>query len=516
MKEKTRYYSTFSSIIKRHWMKPIVSLVMIAIMLCNSSSSMNMVVQAATDPVAYYQKVEKANLDQQVDKLTDAYTNMITDYQKALKQQVGQETTIQATLDSSITEGTSYEGLKSIKTKMLSMVNGLSSKTDIGISCNDQELTSFEAFMTNDIYYLLIPDLSKAFLKSDVNSLEGDTTSSELQNSIYDFINDPVSADLLNKVMKKYGNIVFDNIKNVTINKNVPEATYDEITKYTRLDISINQKAALNISKAILTAAKSDTELRDMFVDLGICTKKEYSAAISESLTSVTAELKDLQIEKSNGPIVLKMYLWVDGNGKIAGRSFKIDTGYEVLNLGYRTAQIGTKVCVEAWVSSDGQDIMRGMGSFTAGLLGVSGEFEISYTDSYTETKSKFNIDFKNVKYTKDDISSFLNGAFTITSDELKNTSFNLTFTGESGKQDILFDMVQDSKSIVTVSTTSKIVPYSEFSLPSSTDKIYDMDTVFDKYLEDSDLKGFLEGIKEKSDVAFIDTYIDTLIGDME
>jgi hypothetical protein len=473
---------------------------------------MNTVALAATDPLAYYQNVEKENLNQQVDTLTKAYASYISDYQNLLKQQIGQETTLQATLDSSITNGTSIEGLTNIKATMLSMVKGKDSKTDMVISCNDQELTSIEAYTLNDFIYLLIPDLSKAYLKMDTNYSQEVVSTNQLSNSILNYMNNPVSGDLINQLIKEYGNIAINKIDNVTMKKNV-NVTVDGIkSSYTRLTVSINEKNALNISKAILDAANKDTDLRNLCIDLGLCTKNEYNAAIKEGLTSISDSLKVLNKKKSNGDNILKMYLWVNSKGDIAGRSLKIYNGDETLDLGYRTTKSGMKMGVEAWVKSDDKDILRGTGSLTAKLTGVSGDFKISYTDSYNDSTSVINVDFKNVKYTKNDTTGFLNGEFTITGSDFGDMSFNIKCTGESGKQDFLFNILQNNKSIALITATVKNVPFVDFTLPTSADKVYNMDTQLNDYIAQANMVEYLKGIKDKTNLKFIDNYVDEIL----
>lgn len=491
---------------------------MIFIMSCvNSLSAMNMIAQAATTPLAYYQKIEKDNLNEQVDILTKAYSDYILNYKNSLKQQIGLETTLQATFNSILTDETSFEGLNNIKASMISMIKGDKTKSNGVISCNDKDITSFEMYTTlNDLYYYMIPDFSKAYLKIDVKNMEGYTDTSFTQDSIEDYLNDPISEDLLNQLMKKYGNIIIDNIDNVAMKKNI-NVNLDGINStYSRLTVSINEKNVLEISKAILNAAKKDTDLRNLFLDLGICTKSEYDSAIKEGLTIISDTLKVMKQEKFNGEKVFKMYLWLNSKGEIAGRSISTKLGGEKLTLGYRTTKSGTQMGVEAWIILGGEDILRAKGSLTARLTGISGDIKIALLDLIYDTTNIVNVKFKDVKYTKKDASNYINGNFTISSKDLNGLSLNINCKGELGKQDIILDMLLDGESITSISTTVKEVPFVDFSLPSSPDKIYDLETQYNDYIQGADIKGFLEGIKEKSDLEFIDSYIDTILANYE
>lgn len=472
-----------------------------------------MIAQAATTPLEYYQWTEKDNLYKHVDSLSKNYADYILNYQKALKQQIGLETTLQATFDSSITNGTDVEGLKSLKATMISMSKGKESKTNVAISCNDQDITSLEAFTTLDnLIYLLIPNLSEAFLKIDANNMQGDTSTALTTESIDNYLNDPISENLINQLLRKYGTILIDNIDNVTMKKNVNVSVDNIKDKYTRLTVIINEMNTLEMSKAILNTAKKDNDLRNIFIDLGICTKAEYDDAIKEGLTKISSSQKALKEKKSNGEQLLKMYLWINSKGDIAGRSISVNSNEEIMTFGYRTTKSATKMGIEAWAISDGKDILRATGSLAAKLTGVSGDIDITYTDTYLETKSVVNVKVKDAKYTKSDNGGFINGVCAITSKSFDGMSFNIKCSGELGKQEILFDILQNSKSIASISSSAKEVPFIDFKLPSSTDKSFDLETQMNDYIQGADIKGFLIGIKEKSDIKFIDSYIDSIL----
>lgn len=273
---------------------------------------------------------------------------------------------------------------------------------------------------------------------------------------------------------------------------------------------------ALDITKALLTEAKKDTSLKNLVVELGLIEKSKYNNTINEYLTNISKEQKALKKKKTNGENVLKMYLWVDSKGEIAGRSFTIGSGDEAVKFGYNTTKSGLKMGVDAWYNSNGQDILRLTGNLNAKITGASGDFDLTYFDTTLETSTALTIKIKDFKYEKSNNKSFINGNFDITSKAFSGISLNMKFSGELGKQDMLLNVLDNSKTIASISATVKEVPFVDFELPSSTDKIYDFNNQLNDYLEGADIKGFLEGIKEKSDVYIIDSYIDLILADME
>lgn len=221
MKENINEGSNVFNAKKRHYLKKLICFIVLSVILCiNSLGSTQVIVQAATTPLEYFKKTEKENLNKQIDALSKNYASYISNYQEALKTNIGFETTLQANIDSSITDGTYFEGIKSIKASSISMSKGTESKSDMVISLNDNELTSLAAYTTlNDLFYLMIPSLSDAYLKIDTNNMQGDVTSNAIQNSLEEYLKDPLTEKELNKLLKKYGAIIIDNVDNVTTKK---------------------------------------------------------------------------------------------------------------------------------------------------------------------------------------------------------------------------------------------------------------------------------------------------------
>lgn len=498
---------------KMKWIKPTAWIVLIALVFTIfSPTSVNNVSKAALSPLKYYQKVEKANVNKQIDGLTKGYDSYIKAYQEALKQEAGAELSLKATFDPSFATAMGMEGLTSAKASIISMVKGTKTKSTMDFFANDKQLTSIETYADlNGLYYYLIPDLSKAFLKVSMDDLYGSNISSaNLQKEMLNYFNDPISADVLNKTLKKYSTIVIDNVTNVNMKEN-ESVTVDKVTsKYTRLTLRINERTGLNIASKILNSAKTDTTLRDTLIDLGICTKNEYNAAISDGIKDVASDLKALK--KSNGSNIITMSIWVDKNNNITGRSIIVNADDEYLKLGYKTAKKGTTVGFDAWIGEKDYNYLRGTGSFTAKLTGATGNIKISMQEYSDASSDVINIDFKNVKYTLKDNTGFINGEFDITSKLFDGLNIKMKCTGDSSKQDFMFDVMQSGKSLINITATTKEIPYKDFNFPTSTDKTYDMITQMDSYLRDADMKGFLQKIKDRSDVKAIDDYIDSLL----
>lgn len=268
----------------------------------------------------------------------------------------------------------------------------------------------------------------------------------------------------------------------------------------------------MNISNKILKTAQKDSELRNLFVDLGIYTKKEYNAMMKQSLKDNIKSQNSLKKGKTKNKTQLTMSLWVDSKGNIAGRNVKFKQDKETVSFGYKTTKKNFTKAFEIWTKSNGKDTLRGTGKITTKLTGAAGNLKLTLSDSDSKSKEVIKATFNNLKLTKSDNGSFINGAFEITSNSSKDMIIKAKLTGEDSKQDFVCDVIENGTTLVSISSTAKIVPYQDFTLPTSSDKIYDMSTQLEEYLTNSDMVGFLEGIKEKSDVNTIDAFIDNLL----
>ncbi|MFA9464626.1 MAG: hypothetical protein ACERKN_10100 [Velocimicrobium sp.] len=469
------------------------------------------VAKAALSPLQYYQKVENANINKQIDSITEGYSSYIKTYQESLKQEAGAEVTLKATLDPSIAEEIGAEDLKSVKASIISMVKGTKTKSTMNFYTNDKQITSLETYADlNGLYYFLIPDLSSSFLKCSMKDLySSDVTSAKLQEQMVNYFNDPITADTLNITLKRYSALAIDKITDVTMKENETLSVDQLSDEYTKLTVQIDERTALNIADDIFKTAKSDTGLRDIFVDSGLCTKTQYDKAIKESMKDIAKDLKALK--ESNGSNVFTMSIWVDKKDKIVGRSIVIKDGKEYFKFGYKTVKKGTSMEIDAW-AGDKENVIRAKGSFAAKLRGAIGNVKVYIPNSSQKTPDVINIDFKDVKYELNDNKGFINGEINITSELFDGINIKINCNGDSSKQDFICDVLQGAKSLVNITMTTKEIPYQDFNLPTSADKSYDMTTQLDDYILDSDMKGFLQKIKDRSDVKAIDDYMDELL----
>lgn len=498
---------------KKRGFKPVLWITMVAVLFSVFAPwSGNLFAKAAGSPAEYYQFIEKENLNSKIDSMTKRYADYVNEYQKSLKQQIGTELTMNAVLSPAFAKSAGLEDLKSIKATMTNMSKGDIFKSSMTLFVNDKSLASMETYFNQEgLYYFLIPGLSKAYLKLSMNDLAGANVSSSQR--MQKFMEDPISEKEVNTLLKKYAFMAISQVNKVDMTENCELNINGAAVTATKLTVHVDQKTSLTIAKEILSAAKKDTELKKLFAGLGIYTEKQYDEEIKDSLKEVNSDLKALDNKKSTGTDSARMYVWIDGNGKIIGRSFKIMDGKDSSSFGYQTAQKGITMGVKAWVKEGGITTLEAAGSFTKGLSGISGTMTLGFADEYSTTPEAFKISLKDFKYTVKGSNEFINGDINVSGKSLDGISFNVKCAGDFNRQNVIFEVLQENQLMETVTMTVKEVPFKDFNLPSS-EKVYDLMTESDQYMLEADFENYLKGIKEKSDVKAIDDYIDTVLSD--
>lgn len=496
------------------WLFPVVgaSIIVIAAILFSifSPTVINTIARITLSPAMYYQKIENANLEKQIDTLSKSYGNYIEAYQNTLDKGASAETSISATLDSSITTTLGLDGLKNIKASILSSAIGLKAKSTIALACNEKEITTLDYYldMEKEDFFIQVPDLNKAYIKASLSDATSQTEVPFSTKDIYRFLEEnPLTEELLNDLLKKYIQLAIEELDNVTVGNSETVTANKISSEYTKLSVNIDEKTFLTILEKILNTAKSDKDLRNLFVELNICKEGEYESLIQDYLD-------DIENEKSsvNEKDVIVMTILVDNKGNITGRDFSYTIDNETDTFGYKTARKGTALGVDAWVKTGGTEIINAKGTLKLGTKGASGDVVLSYTDPSIGSSEVFNITMEDVKNVYEDKMYYLNGTYTITSETLSAMNVTISLTGKEKQQNMTLDFVQGGVNLASISIVSKYVPFASFELPKETDEMYDANTQINEYLSTADIQKYLTDINDKIDVEGINTIIDGIL----
>ncbi len=460
----------------------------------------------------YYQSVEKANLEKQIDAITQYYGLCLDNYKNA-KNGIGSEVTVKADIDPSIVSSMGLEGLNSVKAAIKSMQTDKKAKSEISLFTNEKEFTKLDVYVdiNKELEYILIPELSKAYLKISMNPANGVSnqapmpfTTKELMDLIY---NNPLSEESLNKLLDKYTSILVEDLDDVSvINDNVTASGINEVA--TKAAVQITKKTQLDIAEKVLKTAKSDTELADLYVKFKLGTKQDYTNVINAALVQITEEKSKADTEDK----VLVMNVWVNADGNIIARDFTYDTEPGTSFLGYVSAKKDSEIGFEAWYTPNNDEKYAMDGRLKEEGKAVTGDIHLAVNDGTSPVSDKFLIKLDNFSYTSDSYTSYMNGKFTITGNLLSGMSIAVDCTGKDKRQTMKMDFAQYEKNQVSVLIDSKIIDYKDFKLPDKSAKIYDMETQMEDYMASADIQKFLKGINKKIDVKGINAIIDQML----
>lgn len=470
--------------------------------------------EAVGNTTDFYQSVEKANLEKQIDDLTKFYGIYLENYKKSASG-LGAEATIKAEFDPDFAAVLGLKNLKNIKTTAVTRQTDKKAESIITFFTNDIELTTMNILsdVEKEVTYLLIPELSKAYLNIPANAANSNSYSTAAPFTAKDvmdfFNNNPLTEKLLNQLLKRYAGAALGEIKNVSSMDYFMTAggISDDQTMFT---VKIDEKTLLSIAEKVLKIARTDDDLKDLLVKLKVCTEEQYGLALDAALKSIASQ-KELS-GVSNNEILFVMRVWVDAQGNITGRDFLANADSKTSVFGYKTVKDGTYTGIEAWVSPDEEEVIKLSGAVSEENGLINGDLTFSITDAYTDAPLEFNLALQDYSVTTKDTTSYMNGKIVITGASLPGQRIEAALYGNEIEQKIKAELIQETTKLVTVTITSKVLPYEDFDLPTDSDKIYKMETQLEDYLKETNFTDYLENINKKVNVEGINAVIEQLL----
>ena len=469
----------------------------------------NNVKMLLNSPEDYYAWVEQENIENAADKFSEAYGKMLG------SSATSEEFEFKADLDSAnvgalIEELTgsplSESGIvlpSSVAIKSGADIdeNG-NIKSSLVFNSDDKTLATMNLYMMDGVYYYQIPELSPSYISMDLDTVMEEMYSDmgveeaafieSYMDALISISTDPeslkemLSEKELNELMVKYFTIVFENIDDVELDKSIECEVNGVETTYNKLEANIDQGTVFSIVKDVLKEAKKDKTLIKLVEKFGL-TEDDYTAAVDSLLSQIGT------VSVSGGDTVLKMYVYVDSNGKICGREFVVPDE-ENIDIGYMTAKDGSDSSfdIKLLANDEGFQIVgnceekSGKESGSAKVMfagsGDNIEFAINYSDLETINEDK--------GYLKGDVSvdlTSLNGPV---------ITVNLDSDGKS--QTIKSDITVDGKNYGTLSLTSKeelTVDIPEFDSSQQVYQYSEDGAQLEQYISNADLETFINNI---------------------
>jgi len=452
-----------------------------------------------------YQSVEKAYFGKLIDNFTDSYATYAENYKK-LASGLATQGTVKVEVNSDLAAALGLKNFRSVQADVESKLTDKKADSKITYFVNDFKIITLDVLqdLENDIMYMVIPELSKAYLKISANSL-GNTKLFTTKNVIDFFTSDKISASQLNRLLKKYANIAISQIKDVSAMDYYTSAGNigDNQTMYT---VKIDKKQYLAMAENVLKTARLDEDLKNLLVSLNVCTKEQFVQKIDTALKSVAQQKKAAASKNEN---LLTMEVWVDSQGNVTGREFAFNFNSNTITIGYKALSNGSNTGIDIWFSPDKGHTFQLNGTIKEENGCCNGDLTLTYADLTQKTEQKFDVLLSDITTVTKDNVNYVKGNIIITSKALPGFKVEVNLSGSETEQLIKAEVVQGTSKLATVTVNSKVVPFKDFSLPSESDQIYDFKTQYNEYVKGLDVEGFIADINSKINLDEINSLLE-------
>lgn len=485
--------------------KLIAAFIVLALLISLSATAfafqdtlLNTYAMMTKSPEEYYAYIEKKAIEDSVDKLVpylDLYSkNMEGAYKASVDISYDRET-VNSLLQSTV--GMRMEDLESslgISLDSIGMDATIATKDgavydSIGISLNQIDLITIEILMDTLKQEMLMrfPELSSAYIKESY-------ATEEVDMNMYYALLEKLTSEKTADFMKRYGNIVTDNMNNVVLSKN-EKLTVDKLTvNSNKLTVTIDNESAYKIILAILDEAKEDEYLYE-FLPLFEITEEEFMTAIEEAKDSLKeAYESDNAVDGS-----IEMDVYVNSRGEIIGREITaIEDGQSMGSIGYANVSNDDYNEFNFSIKDEkGDAILSGNGNQTKEGDTYGGEVAIEITDSSLElpTNISLNIEYDDVKTVTIDDHIYQYGTYTISSPQAMGIQVVIENDVENDVQKSIVNVQMGVSTLFTIATETEYLKDFTFPTISDNDEVY---TDYDSYLSSIDIEAFITELSNK------------------
>lgn len=345
----------------------------------------NNVKMIINDPEDYYSWVENQNIKESAEKVAEAYDKMTNSENQNVDLELKadlEKDAIASLFESNSGVSLSDAGITipgSISfTEAGTVVDG-NTAFSAKLNADEKTLLTINGYLKDGKYYYQIPELSSSYISMDlsqiieeafsetdslVNGIGNKEDSQPVINNVFTKMStgkglqEIITDDELEELLVKYFDIVFTNIDDVKLKKNIECEVNGVKTEYNQLVAEIDEGCLYSIAKDVLKKAKDDKTIIKIVESTGSMTKDDYQSAVDKLL----GELGEYNV--SGGDVVAVMNVYVDSKGVIKGRSFDIefkDIKTENKDKGYCSGEINLNLSaldmgnIAVNLSSDGK-----------------------------------------------------------------------------------------------------------------------------------------------------------------
>lgn len=452
-----------------------------------------------------YQETEKAALDKFVSEAKNYLDYYAEEYDKA---QDGSKAVLTLTAEDAgrsmlgMLTGMDFSWLNTISMDMDVSIQDSVEAMGIDLLVNDSFLCTLNALIDlGDMSeYLQIPELSESWLQipMTVNAQDasGEEISSETLEAYYSIMSDIMSfvpdSETAGTLLDRYGTLIIDNMtEGASMEEAVSvEGISEDCTVY---EGQITEANFNIMAEQILTAIKDDQEIKSLFdswIEAGAATEEQYTQFI-DVVSGLLAEIPSEDETTTDSGLISK--IWVNADGKIAGREFDImNEGESIPVFTWKNPSQGDNSATFIEISDGTESLsVTGSGQTAEGLL--TGNYIVAYDGVEIADLAVENLE------TKPEVAGYVNGKITVSfpNNGTEDTPNPLASFGA------VINLISDAEaktSQIDLTVTSSGAPLATLSLSSSygdgveTEDTASLGTVLNMY-DEEDITAYIEGM---------------------
>ena len=349
---------------------------------------------------------------------------------------------------------------------------------------NDTKLLTADLYLNTPAKKLLVqfPELSDAYLTENYGDAASSGTDEGPQQKI--------DSELYSRITKRYLDLFFSHISNVTLTKQVPLSLDTLTVDCNQLTVTISREDTRILLAALLDSARSDEDILLLLSQLN-APADQYFKILDKIDRAMTAEIKEHSPKDT-----LQMKLYVDTKGHILGR--------ELISFGSSTA--GYTLLKKDTIQEYEFHMMH---EATKRLLSITGKNrEIDDTeqgkvallaqDPTRNDQSDIHLEltYHGVQKEYKDGHPHLIGDYTFTSPELMGIQVTSNFSLEDEKQLNTTSIRLGASPLITIDTSVTPHQVTEVAQPNPDAVTYDV-SQYDRYLASVDMQGYLKSVAD-------------------
>mgnify|MGYP000234967691 CR=1 FL=1 len=339
-----------------------------------------------------YQETAKTSLDAMVSSVAGAVDDYAQNMDKAFAGSTGKMTlTVEDTGKAILGTLLGQEDMSWLQDLTMDMKVSVKDGTEAiasTILLNDQKLCDLNIYedLSEMKQYIQIPEVSDAYLALDPAGSADETTQEfmkEYMNALSDITSVIPDGKTVSTLLDRYGNLVIDNMEEGTATEETlsVEGIGEDCTVY---EGQISSEDAVKTATELLEAAKSDSDIESILNTWN--DKLSSDENLYESFTTAVDKglnaLKDTDTSDSEDSY-LSTKIWVDENGRIAGRALEIQEGDTTTPiLTWQMPENGSDFGYLLTIASDDINTYSLSGSGQIDGDKLNGTYEFSLADS--------------------------------------------------------------------------------------------------------------------------------------